>query len=77
MNKRLGGTPWKMGRRRRNPQAQLSHGEIAEAVAHFRDRGGIIRQLPPEFVPPRPGPGDRFDSPYVNVLGGDGDAEVQ
>jgi hypothetical protein len=53
---------------RKGKQPSISHEEIAQAIRHFKDRGGLIKELPPEREGYRPVVGNHLGSTYESVI---------
>ena len=53
---------------RKGKQAEITHEEIAQAIRHFTDEGGLIKELPPERYGRRPVVGSHVGSAYESVI---------
>ena len=57
-----------VGKEMRKNEKHISSEEIARAIRAFKTHGGLIKTLPPEQPEKRSQVGNRWESPYENVL---------
>ena len=58
-----------VGKLQRNAkQAHITHEEIAHAIHHFKEQGGLIKELPPQRDGSRPMVGNHLGSAYESVI---------
>lgn len=53
---------------RNSKQANITHEEIAQAIRHFKDDGGLIKELPPQRDGHRSMVGNHLGSAYESVI---------
>lgn len=53
---------------RKGKQPDITHEEIAQAIRNFKQRGGLIKELPPEREGYRPTIGNHLGSAYEAVI---------
>ena len=53
---------------RKGKQPNITHEEIALAIRHFKDQGGLIKELPPQRGSYRPTVGGHLGSAYEAVI---------
>ena len=47
---------------------KLTHDQITEAILSFKNKGGLIKQLPPQHTFRRSEVGNRFESVYEGIF---------
>jgi len=53
---------------RKAKRPDISHEEIQQAIRHFKDQGGLIKELPPQRQGYRPIVGNHLGSAYESVI---------
>ena len=53
---------------RKNAGKEVSHDEISQAIRHFQEQGGLIKELPPQRDGMRHFVGGHLGSAYENVI---------
>ena len=53
---------------RKGQQDKISHEEVAQAIRHFKDEGGLIKELPPQREGYRPVVGNHLGSAFESVI---------